>query len=30
MKENSLLDPATLGPLSLGNCTVMSPMTRNR
>jgi N-ethylmaleimide reductase len=30
MKGNSLFDSATLGPLSLDNCTVMSPMTRNR
>ena len=30
MKKNSLFEPTRLGPLSLGNCTVMSPMTRNR
>ena len=30
MKESSLFDSATLGPLSLDNCTVMSPMTRSR
>ena len=30
MKESSLFKPTRLGSLSLGNCTVMSPMTRNR
>ena len=30
MKEISLFEPTRLGPLSLGNRLVMSPMTRNR
>jgi N-ethylmaleimide reductase len=30
MKGDSLFEPTQIGSLSLGNCTVMSPMTRNR